>query len=669
MFGVNISISAIQSRHTGHVSHSMPRSRFRLSPSRTLLAGCAATLLAAQGAAADVPLQSRDMAELSLEELANIPVTSVSKRAEPLSDAAASIFVITGNDIRRSGAASLPEALRLAPNLQVARVDARNYAVTARGFSSPFENKLLVLIDGRTVYSPLFSGVFWDVQDVVLDDVERIEVISGPGATLWGANAVNGVINIITKPAAATQGVLLGATAGKDARDGAVRYGGTLGGDGHYRAYAKHAENDDTHTASGATVALGWHRDQAGFRTDWGDTARGLTVQGDVYDARLRQPGTRDIRVGGANLLGRVNRTFADGSAGTVQLYWDHTERDQPLAFHERLDTFDLQLQHAVHLGGNHHVVWGGGYRLGHDRVENGAAFGFLPGTLNLHWANLFAQDEIALREGLRLTAGLKLEDNNYTGVEVLPTLRLAWNPRPAALVWSSLSRAVRAPSRIDRDLYSPTTPRVVAGVPRYNVAGGPDFASETANVFELGYRAQPHAALSYSATLFFSRYDRLRTLEPNPHGPGSVFENLADGLTRGIEAWASWQVVEAWRLSGGGVVQRVGTSLQPGSHDLSGTTGLFTSDPNHYWSVRSSYDLGGGHEFDITLRHVGALPKPAVPAYTAVDARYGWRIGPGLDVSVIGQNLFDPGHAEFGAPATRSEYERALAVRLVWTH
>ncbi|PQP02467.1 TonB-dependent receptor [Massilia phosphatilytica] len=639
-----------------------------LFPTRAVSAACAALFLAAPAARAIVPAPHDDIAELSLEELANIQVTSVSRRSEPLSDAAASIFVITGNDIRRAGATSLPEALRLAPNLQVARVDARNYAVTARGYSSPFENKLLVLIDGRTVYSPLFSGVFWDVQDVVLDDVERIEVISGPGATLWGANAVNGVINIITKSSAATQGALLGATVGKDARDGAVRYGGRLGGDGHYRAYAKHAENDDTHTATGATSPTGWHRDQAGFRTDWGNTAQGVTVQGDVYDARLRQANTRDIKVGGANLLGRVAHTFADGSSATVQLYWDHTERDQPNAFHERLDTFDLQAQHAVHIQGNHHVVWGGGYRSGHDRVENGPAFGFLPGTLDLHWANLFAQDEIALRDDLRVTAGLKIEDNNYTGVEVLPTLRLAWNPRAASLVWTSLSRAVRAPSRIDRDFYSPIRPRVVNGVPQYGVAGGPGFDSETAKVFELGYRARPTATLSYSTTLFFSRYDRLRTLEPNPSGPGSVFENLADGLTRGIEAWATWQAADAWRLSGGGVVQRVGTTLEPGSRDQSGTTGLFTSDPTHYWQVRSAYDLSASQEFDVTVCHVGALPRPGVPAYTAVDARWGWRIRPGVELSLIGQNLFDPRHAEFGSPATRSEYERALAVRVVWT-
>jgi iron complex outermembrane receptor protein len=635
---------------------------------RPLVAACLAACLAMPARADINPARMEDIAELSLEELANIPVTSVSRRAQPLSDAAASIFVITGNDIRRSGATSLPEALRLAPNLQVARVDARNYAVTARGFSSPFENKLLVLVDGRVVYSPLFSGVFWDVQDLVLADVERIEVISGPGATLWGANAVNGVINVITKPAGATQGALLSATVGRDGSDGAARYGGRLPGDGHVRVYAKHAENDDTHTAAGTTLPWGWHRNQAGFRADWGDLARAITVQGDMVDGRLRQAGTRDIRVGGANLLGRLVRTFADGSSATVQLYWDHTERDQPGAFVEHLDTVDLQLQHALRLGGNHHVVWGGGYRLGHDRVQNGTAFGFLPGTVNLHWANLFAQDEIALFDNLRLTAGLKFEDNNYTGVETLPTLRLAWNPRPAALVWSSLSRAVRAPSRIDRDLYSPTQPPVVNGVPRYAVAGGPDFLSETANVFELGYRAQPLPSLSYSATLFFSRYDRLRTLEPNPHGSGSVFANLADGSTRGLEAWATWQVTDTWRLTGGGVTQRIVTSLLPESRDLTGRTGLVTSDPSHYWSVRSSHDLGSHQEFDVTLRHVGALPRPAVPAYTAVDARYGWRIRPGLELSIIGQNLFDPRHAEFGAAPQRSEHERALAVRVVWT-
>lgn len=640
------------------------RSKPRLRP----LVGALVLMLAAMEthAAAFAP-EPQDIGDMSLEELATIQVTSVSRRPESLSAAASSIFVITGKEIHRAGATTLPEALRLAPNLQVARVDARNYAVTARGFNNAFENKLLVLIDGRTVYSPLFSGVFWDVQDVVLEDVERIEVISGPGATLWGANAVNGVINIITRSAQTTQGTLVSVTAGKDERNGAVRYGGALANGGHYRAYAKYAAHDDTRTAAGRPVLTGWDRQQAGFRADWGDTARNITLQGDVVDGKLHQQGTADIRVRGANLLGRVNQTFAGGSTATVQMYWDHTERDQPNAFFERLDTLDLQLQHAVDLGARHRLVWGGGYRWGHDRVQNGPAFGFLPGNKNLTWANLFAQNEFALRDDLRLTAGLKFEHNNYTGVEVLPTLRLAWQPQASTLVWGSLSRSVRAPSRIDRDFYSPTTPRIVNGVPQYAIAGGKDFESEVANVVELGYRAQPTPTLSYSATAFFGDYDRLRTIEPNQNGTGSVFRNFAQGRTRGIEAWASWQAGKAWRMSAGGVVQHVGTSVRPQSRDLTATTGLATSDPSHYWMLRSSHDLAAGHELDVTLRRVGALRTPAVPSYTAVDLRYGWRIRKGLELSLIGQNLFDPRHPEFGSAPGRSEYERAALLRLVW--
>jgi iron complex outermembrane receptor protein len=611
----------------------------------------------------------QDIADLSLEDLANLKVTSVSKRPESLSDAASSIFVITGNDIRRSGASTLPEALRLAPNLQVARLDARNYAVTSRGFNNPFENKLLVLIDGRTVYSPLFSGVYWDAQDVVLEDVERIEVISGPGATLWGANAVNGVINIITKSSAETQGALVSAGASKDQRNGAARYGASLANGGHYRVYGKYAANDDTTNAAGNAVLTGWHRQQAGFRADWGGAAENFVLQGDAYDGKLHQAGTQDIGIGGANLLGRLNRTLAGGSTVTLQTYWDHTDRKQPRAFIEHLDTLDVQLQHAVRLGGAHNVVWGGGYRWAHDDVQNEAAFAFLPGKTNLHWANLFAQDEVALRDDLRLTAGLKLEQNNYTGLELLPTLRLAWKTQANSLAWSSLSRSVRAPSRIDRDFYSPTSPRVVNGVPQYTVAGGPNFDSEVANVFELGYRAQPTPVLSYSATAFYSRYDRLRTLEPNRIGPGAVFENGARGRTRGIEAWASWQASRAWRLSGGVVTQHVETALNPDSKDISATTGLATSDPSHYWMLRSSYDISDRQEVDVTMRRVGALNKPAVPAYSGVDVRYGWRIHRGLELSVTGQNLFADKHAEYGGPATRSVFDRAVYVKLVWTH
>jgi iron complex outermembrane receptor protein len=603
--------------------------------------------------------------DLNLEDLANIKVTSVSKRPELLADAPASIFVIGGDEIRRAGATSLPEALRLAPNLQVARVDARNYAITARGFNNPFENKLLVLIDGRVVYSPLFSGVYWDAQDVVLDDVERIEVISGPGATMWGANAVNGVINVITKRADQTQGALATVSASRDAKSGAVRYGSLAGG-GSYRLYAKYADSDDLRRADGAAVTTGWHRTQAGFRSDWGNALGQTTIQGDVYRGALHQAGTAEIEIGGANLLGRLTRQTAGGSELSVQGYWDHTERNQPNAFIEHLNTFDLQVQLAAKLGAANTLLWGGGYRLAADHVENDRAFAFLPGSRNLSWANVFVQDEMVLGERLRLTGGVKLERNSYTGIEVLPTLRAAFKPAADQLLWASLARSVRAPSRIDRDFYSPTNPPVVGGVPHYTFAGGPDFDSEVARVVELGYRAQPTAALSYSATAFYSQYDRLRTGEVAGNG-SIVFRNGGEARTHGIEAWGNWQALRAWRLSAGLVAQRINTALKPGVTDILSTTGLAASDPGNHWLLRSSMDVAEDHDLDVTLRHSGGLASPSVPAYTALDLRYGWRVRPGLELALVAQNLLDRAHAEYGGGAGRTVLERTVSVMLSW--
>ncbi|MET0962404.1 MAG: TonB-dependent receptor [Noviherbaspirillum sp.] len=625
----------------------------------------AALLFAGSAWCANIPA-GKALADLSLEELANIQITTVSKRPESLADAPASVFVITGEEIRRSGAATLPEAMRLAPNLQVARVDARNYAVTARGFNSPFANKLLVLIDGRAIYSPLFSGVFWDAQDVVLEDISRIEVISGPGATVWGANAVNGVINIITKSARDTQGTLASAGIGNNDKSGVLRYGGALDG-GHYRVYGKVAEGDDSRNAAGTALPTGWRRRQAGFRSDWSDPAQQVTLQGDIYRGALHQAGTADIDIGGANLNGRISRALGSGSSISAQAYLDYTERKQPNAFVEYLHTLDTQAQHSLKLGDGHQMVWGGGYRVAFDHVRNENAFGFLPGAKTLHWGNIFVQDEIDLPRNVRLTAGLKLEHNSYTGAELLPTLRLAWKPVPEQLLWASASRAVRTPSRIDRDLYSPTRPRVVNGVPQFALAGGPDFQSEVANVLELGYRAQPSPTLSWSATLFASRYDRLRTLEPNSAGPGAAFANQATGSAQGLEAWATWQPAPAWRLSAGGVTQRVRTALMPASRDASGATGLAPGDPSNHWMLRSSYDIAPGQELDFTVRHNAALRAPAVPAYTTVDMRYGWQIQRNLELSIAAQNLLNRAHTEFGAGAGASVYERSIFVRLAW--
>ncbi|MEO8151824.1 MAG: TonB-dependent receptor [Rhizobacter sp.] len=603
---------------------------------------------------------TKEIADLSLEELAGIEVTSVSRRGEPLSSAPASIYVITADAIRRAGASSLPEALRLAPNLQVARIDATQYAISARGFNNAIGNKLLVLIDGRTVYAPFFSGVLWDQQDVMLDDVERIEVISGPGATLWGANAVNGVINIISRSSADTQGVLVVANGGNRERGMAMRYGAAWGDAGHVRVYAKTAKLKNTDTESGSAVPDGNERHQIGFRADWGASADSLTLQGDTYRTHAEHRGffgpfeLTPITSSGANLLGRWTRHLDTGADLRVQAYVDHSERDDAFLYKPSVDLADLEFQHGLSFG-EHKLVWGGGYRRAHDDIEPGVFFGFVPASRTLSWTNLFVQDDLALAEGLDLTMGLKLEHNDYTGTETLPNLRLAWQPGAGQLVWGALSRAVRAPARLDRDIRLPP-----AGPP-YIIAGGPDFISEVANVFELGYRAQPSANWSYSATAFWHDWHGLRSGQTPPN---AQVQNMIDGQTWGVEAWATWQAMPAWRLSAGLSTLKKDLKLQAGSTDPDGPANL-GDDPDYQWSLRSAVNVAEGQDFDVSLRRVASLPQANVPAYTAVDARYGWRITRDVELALTAQNLFDNAHPEFGTSPGRSEIGRSVAVWL----
>jgi iron complex outermembrane receptor protein len=608
--------------------------------------------------ASGTTIASANLADLSLEQLSSIQVTSVSKRSEWLADAAASIYVISAEDIRRSGAVTLPEALRLAPNLQVARADAPQYAITARGYNSVLANKMLVMIDGRTVYSPLFSGVFWEAQDTLLEDIERIEVISGPGGTLWGSNAVNGVINITTRSSGETQGALAAAGMGNRHNEAAFRYGGTIGGDGRFRVYGKLADEPQTKRANGAGLGDSWNRNQFGFRADWGGAAQSFTFQGDAYSADIDQmPTTRKLR--GYNLLGRWSRQLSEGSDLRLQAYYDRVERDQPGAIREVLDTYDVEFQHGFRAGEQHRLLWGAGYRVAPDRVENlGPALAFRPNNRTQKRANVFVQDDFVLRPGLTLTAGIKLESNEYTGLETLPSLRLAWKAAPAHLVWGALSRAVRAPSRIDRELFSPANP------PHFLLAGGPNFESEIANVAELGYRGQPFANFSFSATAFHRRFDRLRSAEPSPAGP--VFVNKIEGRTTGLETWAALSISKTWRLKAGYTMQNQKRTLVDGSTDVAGLAAL-GNDPSHWWQLRSSWDLGPRVEFDLMARGVGALPNPAVPAYTAVDARLGWRVTSAVELSLAAQNLFDRSHPEWGVAAGRPEFQRGIFAKLLW--
>lgn len=614
-----------------------------------------ALLLGSVGSAFAQP-RGPDLADLSLEELANLQITSVSRRAERLADAPASVYVITAADIRRSGATSLPEALRLAPNLQVARIDASQYAISARGFNNSIGNKLLVLVDGRTVYTPLFSGVFWDQQDVMLEDVERIEVISGPGGTLWGANAVNGVINVITRAAGDTQGKLASLGAGNAEHGVAARHGTTLGAGGKARLYAKASRLQNTKQANGSAVADGRDFGQAGFRADWLDAGGGFTLHGDLYSGRTEPRGTlARIEMSGANLLARWTRVLDGGADVSLQAYVDRTERDDALLFRPRSDVVDLQGQHGIPFGA-HKLLWGAGYRKAHDDIQPGLFFAFVPVSRDLEWANVFAQGEVGLTESLELTLGLKFESNDYSGIESLPSARLAWKPAANHLLWAAVSRAVRAPARLDHDIRFPANP------PGLFIRGGQDFDSEVAKVLELGYRAQAARALSYSLTAFVHQWDRLRSGQPAP----AVVQNRIEGDTYGVEGWAAWQVLPAWRLSAGGMSLRKHLRLEEGSTDPVGPSAL-GNDPEFQWMLRSAHDLGSSQELDIALRRVGSLPSPSVPEYTAVDLRYAWRVRRGLELSATLQNAFDPAHPEINAAPARSEIERALYLKVQW--
>jgi iron complex outermembrane recepter protein len=631
----------------------------------SLLCG-AAGAHAAEGGAADAgvdPQAASKLAHLSIEELGNIEITSVSKRTELLSDAAASIYVITADDIRRSGATSVPEILRLAPNLQVARVDASQYAITARGFNSTTANKLLVLIDGRSVYTPLYSGVFWDVQDIMPESIERIEVISGPGGTLWGANAVNGVINIISKHSKDTTGTLLVAGAGNTERNAALRQGGKIGEDGSYRLYAKGFSRDDTTRTNGTSAQDSWNKKQVGFRADWQRSGDTFMLEGSAYDGSSDQAVYPDKTFSGAHVIGRWNRSLGDRSSLEVQSYYDRTKRDYPGTFGEALDTWDIEVQHHFSWGTKHDIVWGGGYRLSRDDVTNSALLAFLPAQRNLVLANVFAQDTIAVADNLQLTLGGKLEHNSFTGMEFQPNARLAWKLPDQSLLWSALSRSVRTPSRIDAEFFAPGKP------PFTFLVGNPDFQSEIQNTFEVGYRMQPKANASFSISAFYNTYDKLRSVEP---GPPIMLVNKLKGNTYGIEMWGSYRVNDWWRLTAGYNYLNVDLRNEPDSRDVSSAKARL--DPSHQFSLRSSMNLASSLEFDLGLRSIGELPNPgvpgyttAVPGYTTVDARLGWRAAKDLEISLAGTNLAGPRHLEFVTSSTRSVVERSFYLGATW--
>lgn len=628
------------------------------------------TLLLALGlavSASQAGAQQRDSLEalkrLTIDELMNLEVMSVSRRPERLGQTASAIQVITQDDIVRSGASSLPEALRLATNLQVAQVDARQWAISARGFNSTTANKLLVLIDGRTVYTPLFSGVFWDVQDVLLSDIDRIEVISGPGATLWGANAVNGVINVITRNATDTQGLLAAGGGGTELRGfGSARYGGALGSQAAYRIYGKGFTREATLLPSGPDGPDAWHLGQGGFRVDWNASpSTGVTVQGDLYDGRIGQASAGDIVVRGGNVMAKWRHTVSANADVAAQVYYDRKHRDIPGTFAEDLDIYDVDLQHRALVGARHAVVWGVGYRLINDRVTNTPALAFLPPHVARQWFTAFVQDEIALAaERLHLALGTKMEHNDYTGFEIQPSGRLNWTLSPSRTLWTAISRAVRTPSRIDREFFVP-------GQPPYFLEGGPDFQSEDVWAYELGYRHQQGAVLLSLAT-FYSRYHGLRSLEQlnPPAATPLVIGNGQDGESYGAELAADYRVSDRWRLRAGYTELRIHIWPNPGSTDTSrGATE--SRSPDRQLLVRSSLDLPAHLTLDAGLRYSAEIANQQLPAYTELNARLAWQPIAALDLSIVGMNLLHDRHAEFGTPTARRGIERGVYGMAQW--
>ena len=618
--------------------------------STCLLANGATSLQAAEA------IQEPVVANLSLEDLMSLEVTSASRKSQSLANTAAAAFVITQEDLRRSGVTNIPDALRMVPGVTVAKIDSSKWAVTARGFNGRFARKLLVLIDGRCVYSPLFSGIFWDVQDTLLEDIERIEVIRGPGATIWGANAVNGVINIITKNASDTTRGLIVAQAG-NYEQGTVgaRYGVHLGEWGALRVYGKYLNRSDQKTENGQPADDGWDQARGGFRLDGKTGANSFTLQGDIYDGTERETfGLPDLnssssstatKVGGGNILSRWTHSLADDSEISFQIYYDRTLRKMQGLLDEKRDTVDLDLLHRFQLGKSQDIVWGGGYRYTKDSIIASQVLSLDPQNRGDNLFSAFLQDDITVvQDKIHLIIGSKFEHNDYTGFEVQPSGRIIWTPNEKVTLWSAVSRALHTPSRGESDVrllqsivpIPIQTPAGVQTVPMPNIIQGPgNLLAEELMAYEIGLRVQPGEQFSVDMTGFYNKYRRLVGIEtrlPSNTQPFilNILRNNRKGETWGGELAADWRAFDPWRLA-------LAYSY------ISTTTDAGEKPPSHQVSLRSQLDLTPTLEFDLWGRYVDQSEdflKNKLAAYLTLDARLGWRPATNLEVSLVGRNL-----------------------------
>ena len=616
---------------------------------------------------------------LSLEDLMDIDITSVSKKEQKVSESAAAIYVITQKDIRRSGATSIMELLRMVPGLQVARIDSNKWAISSRGFNDRFSNKLLVMIDGRSVYTPFFAGVFWDQKDLILDDINRIEIIRGPGATLWGANAVNGVINVITKDAKDTQGVFVEAGSGTDERAfGSIRYGAKLGSKIDYRVYTKYfnrdsfVNNKDDHDA-----ADGWEALRGGFRIDWTMSQfNSLMVTGDFYNGNrgnklnlgsLSSPSKMDIDQDsdftGGHLLAKWDHEMSDDSDMTVQFYYDRAERSDEINIDIR-DTFDIDFQHRFLLGNANEIIWGLGYRFVADRNNGKDSISVSPESRGDNLFSAFVQDEIELLDdSLYLTLGSKFEHNDYTGFEFQPSGRIIWSPNNNHSVWSSASRAVRTPSRIDHDAIINTDVIRIGNNPNrplvsLSLLSDNHYESEDLLAYEFGYKFRQSKKLFFEIAGFYNVYSNLRTVEPgriffetNPQEQRFIFPAIAnnkmDGETYGVEVSVDYNMFDWLHIKGSYTFLEMQLHLEGDSRDFvfEGEEGKSPENQFTFWSY---IDLPYNFELDTGFRYVDNLPTIGIDSYISMDVRLGWKPKENLEISIAGQNLLDSEHMEF---------------------
>jgi len=593
-----------------------------------------------------------ELSTLSIEDLLRTEVSSVLKHSSELLEAPAATTVLRREDIQRLGATTLPDLLRTVPGLHVAQIDGNKWGVSARGFNGFFGSKLLVLVDGRSIYNSVYSGVFWDAYDVPLEDVARIEIVRGPGAALWGANAVNGVINIVTRSAHETQGGQVTVAAGNVEKGLAnVRWGSTTEEGGAWRVYARSRSRDAQLSQPGHSAAEdGARADRVGFRADGAPGSSSWMLSGEAYDGHSGgspNPLSTANDISGQHLQGRWNQRLADGSQLQFQSYLQHSWRREGSSGSVLDETVaDMDAQHSLRLGSAHRLTWGGGWRQYRFDSVGSAKLSFNPVKSQQTVTNLFIQDEWSLiPETLQLIIGGKLEKVPDHGTAWQPNLRAVWNVVPGHTLWAGTAQAVRSPNQVDRAIrYTGAG----LGLPPGGASlGNPAFRPEKLTSVEAGWRAQLSSTLSSDLSIYRSRYKDLQTLEFDGVA-NLIYYNHARGTTRGLEWALDWQAAANWQLRGGLTLYREALEFTspPAGPGLIGFKGGF---PREQLFVRSLWDLSHDQRFDVTWRGVGAMPERGVPGYGTFDMRWSRRLDRRTDLSLIGRNLFGPKHREFG--------------------